>query len=72
MQQQTAKQEANQATINYTPISDYPLHFAPHGKRLLTIYPDGRIEWFGDQSEAAIGFWKCVELLCPWGPKEKS
>lgn len=32
---------------------------------VLTIHADGHIEWRGEQSEAALAFWRCVELAAP-------
>lgn len=32
---------------------------------VVVIHPDGRVEWNGDQSEAAVEFWKAVEAAFP-------
>lgn len=33
---------------------------------VLILHPDGRVEWLGEQTEAAIAFWKIVEQAFPW------
>ena len=45
---------------------------APGADPVIRVWSDGRVEWNGDQSEAARGFWRAVESLCPWKPKEQS
>lgn len=33
------------------------------GKVVLTVHTDGRVDWHGDQSAAALAFWKSVEHM---------
>lgn len=35
------------------------------GTPILTITADGRVQWLGDQSEAAKAFWRLVQRMAP-------
>ena len=36
------------------------------GGAILTLHANGAVSWTGDQSDAALAFWKCVEEMSPW------
>jgi hypothetical protein len=43
----------------------FAFSFKDEGKELLRITRDGRLLWFGDQSEAIKAFWDACEKMNP-------